>query len=518
MAAWAIASRNDKVLDPCCGTSTLLTKSVERLCLLGASLGGAANQAYGIEISKETIKAARRILVAKFGHAVPHLTRGDFLSVNPDNFQKVDAVVCNPPFMRHQRISTSRKKKLARDVRKTSGFNVQRTSDLYVYFMLHAIQFLRDGGRMAFLCPTQYMETDYGEALRDYLARHLRIHAIIIFDENQRVFPNSLSTASLILFEKSKLFKNAKTNVIHIEELPSNVNFLKDGSTKVIRSGVSRKVDQASLESGKWTTQDTFHIREQPGFLALGDLMEVKRGIATGANKFFALSEPRRRELGIALKYVRPIIAKATFSPRTRFGRGDWRRLQANGAAVWLLNCGDFNPDTLAAPLRTYLRKGRRLHLHERYLLERRNPWYAQEVRKPPAVLFTYMSNGNPRFILNATGCIPLNNLHCLYPKKHMRTMEVKALLAFLNSDFVRTRLRHFGRRYGNGLLKLEPRELNLIPVPKPERLGMAATLKLAKMFDELSATHSEREASKARRSIDRYIRTRVFRRLSPPT
>jgi len=42
--------------------------------------------------------------------------------------------------------------------------------------------------------------------------------------------------------------------------------------------------------------------------VALGDIFSIKRGIATGDNGFFIVSEQQARELGFSCQFLRPIL------------------------------------------------------------------------------------------------------------------------------------------------------------------------------------------------------------------
>jgi adenine-specific DNA-methyltransferase len=128
-----------------------------------------------------------------------------------------------------------------------------------------------------------------------------------------------------------------------------------------------------------------------------------------------------------------------------------------------------------------YLEAGKG-EIAKRYLCSRRSPWYLQEVREPTFFLCTYMARRGRdgralRFIFNGSKSIAANTYLMLYPRE--------ALARFIGDDAERARLvwqglRRLGadvisaggRVYGGGLYKLEPRELEKIPLP-----GLAALL-----------------------------------------
>jgi hypothetical protein len=96
----------------------------------------------------------------------------------------------------------------------------------------------------------------------------------------------------------------------------------------------------------------------------------------------------------------------------------------------------------------------------------------------------------------------------CIYPEPAIVGDEValKALLAVLNSLLSKDALRHVGRSYGGDTIKLEPRELDRLPVLNPLKLDRAERERFALLFDRLCAANSEEEEEAIRRAIDETV------------
>jgi hypothetical protein len=90
-----------------------------------------------------------------------------------------------------------------------------------------------------------------------------------------------------------------------------------------------------------------------------------------------------------------------------------------------------------------------------------------------PPIIATYMARQPPAFALNPRGFRILNVLHGLHPKTQLSTVQMTGLVRYLNS--IRESLRGQGRTYHGGLEKFEPREMEAIQVPPPERLAAFA-------------------------------------------
>jgi len=102
-----------------------------------------------------------------------------------------DGVVGNPPYIRNKnipnkeafRMHLSRFGSENQSPYLTGSKKLSKKSDAYVYFVTHATQFLRDGGRLGFVIPPKWMTVRYGMDFQQFLFDHYRIHAVVSFAE-----------------------------------------------------------------------------------------------------------------------------------------------------------------------------------------------------------------------------------------------------------------------------------------------------------------------------------------------
>jgi len=114
------------------------------------------------------------------------------------------------------------------------------------------------------------------------------------------------------------------------------------------------------------------------------------------------------------------------------------------------------------------------------------------------------MSRGGSRFIKNETDARTLSNLHGIYFDVDLSESEQKALLAYLNSGFASEVVRRSGRTYSSGMDKIEPKELEGVPVLDPRTLDSETVAELAERFDALrQAAREERATEPAVDAID---------------
>jgi adenine-specific DNA methylase len=512
ISRWAIRKGDDLVLEPCIGAGVLFFKAIQQLEEFQVSNRTSKN-IYGVDIdftAVENVKARLELGQRESSNLVCM----DFLKTTPNiDIHLVDVVICNPPYTRHQDLEQNYKSEIAEGIEKNTSIRLSRQSSIYVYFVIHAAQFLKENGRMAFVLPTNFLEVNYGVALRRFLVENFRVVAIILFPEGRLQFPTVLTTTCIVLLEKQKHEKD--TTIFLKLNLPVDpqklVEATENPSSFSTEAWVTvNKVHQASLNpTHKWNRYSYPHIRNDRRLGILRDIARVKRGIATGANNFFTLSEDKVRKFEIERKFLKPILKGARNAPFLDFAMKDFQELKQNGKRVWLLSSDQKKDELHGTSFLRYIELGEKEGLHHRCLTSSRQIWYSSEKRVPSPIIFTYMNRNRPRFILNKARILVLNTFHFLYPEQKtiQSNVELKALLAYLNSNKTLSLLSSIGRIYGGGLLKVEPRELERLPVMNFLELEKSDTKELSKLFDQLCVCvrngHGEREI---RKEIDQIV------------
>ena len=509
MTRWAIVGKNDRVSDPACGSATFLVESLYRLVELKCSAEEAVKNIYGIDINPLAILMSTVNMVARVPESTPNVSVSDFLRMTRWDREKFQAIVCNPPYSRHHELPQNYKELVARTIDEECGEKISRLSSIYVHFFIHAASFLDDGGRMAFITPSEFLDVDYGVELKRFLLKAFTLRSLILYSEETLVFPEALTTACITLLEKKK--PSPEHNVIFVRlnkslEPRELLEVIQSEQSKKESWGTVELIPQSNLRpEDKWS-----YLTSTPskisGLIPLGNIASAHRGIATGANDFFALSENEIRRYGIEREFLKPIVTNARSIPHYNFTKKDFQKLAQRGDKVWLLFC-DRPKDELTKykNLLRYLASGESKGLDRRYLTSKRKVWYFQERRTLSPILFTYMSRENPRFVHNEAGALALNALHTIHPVDRIANdkRKVKALLCYLNSGICRELLKKTGRVYGGGLVKLEPHEVENLPVIDLDKLSHQELLSLETLFDKLCESSREGRAEAAREKID---------------
>ncbi len=542
MAKWLIQDGTETVFDPGMGAGALAAAAYRRKQQL-ADQPPLADM-YGVDLNELAVVMAATSLALLHNGDTHNFQVGDFLGLEGDDIEPAEAIVSNPPYSRHHELEAEYKQQLNTQAESEADLTVSALSPMYAYFYFHAAEFLAPGGRLAFITPSEFLETRYGESLKQFLASEFDIRALVLFDrDDDSKFEEALTTSLVSFLEQPDGEPTDLTRIIRVDGEPSEAELLAaiDGADEGETDwGFVNVLPQADLEpTNKWTGLfDPLEI-DTSDLVALSELGTVTRGIATGQNDYFCLTQQQVETWDIDESYLAPIIRNARSVPGYAFTADDWEADREAGREVWVLyhltdleaevadrlrsdepdknstpSVSEKSPDNGLAPhsegIFAYLAYGRSddVAAHSGYLARHRRPWYVVDRRDPPPIVVTYMSRGASRFIQNDTDSRTLSNLHGLYLDVVLTETETKALLAYLNSGFATEVIRRSGRTYASGMDKIEPNELEGVPVVDPRRLETETVCELAARFDRLrNAARQGDPVDDHIESIDRYLR-----------
>jgi adenine-specific DNA-methyltransferase len=228
----------------------------------------------------------------------------------------------------------------------------------------------------------------------------------------------------------------------------------------------------------------------------LSSFCKVVRGIASGANEFFFLTKEQIHELGLDKRFFVRAIGRTRDCSNSVLTTSILEELSTKSRPTWLLNLGDVAESSLPKRMKDYLNKGVKSGFSERALIKSRRPWYKMERRSPPAILFAYLGRRDCRFILNQANVVPLTGFLCVYPINTDK-QAIRKLWQALNHPDTLSNLQFVGKSYGNGALKVEPRQLDSLEIPLSvlDEVGLAPppTASQLKLLDKPGRYKSNR-------------------------
>jgi len=408
--------------------------------------------AVGIEIDG-TIALATKTLLGRYGLQV---LVGDFFQKTTKKDRNL--IIANPPYVRHHLISYNQKEKLHKQIKNELSYNINGLSSLYIYFILLCHKWLDIKGYSIWLIPTEFMVTNYGSLLRNYLLEKVTLLRVHRYDTKDVQFDGVLVTSSVVAFRNQT-------------PKPENKVLFSFGGT------LEKPLDQihiplTDLKARKrWPSTKAQCIEIKKPTLLLKDIFLIKRGIATGYSSFFILKREDAISYGIPSLCVKPILPspKKLTNSIIQSDKDGYPKIDPQ---LVVIDC-PFTEDSIKNKypkmwhyLETAVTKG----VTDRYLVKSRKLWYKQEHRDIPYFLCTYLGRTSAdkrpfRFILNNSQAIASNLYLLLYPKAQLAEAIDKnpslkydvfnALNKISSNDIISN-----SRVYGGGLYKLEPREL----------------------------------------------------------
>ncbi|MEW6718634.1 MAG: N-6 DNA methylase [Chloroflexota bacterium] len=393
---------------------------------------------------------------------IDKVTLGDFV-FNPPH-RKMPAIVANPPYIRHHRLSADDKERLRVISLQNIGKILDGRAGLHIYFLIRALSLLKEDGRLAFIMPADTCEGKFASTLWRWISENYTIEAVITFSPEASPFPN-VDTNPLIFFIRKSVPGDVlfwvRCNEAQTEALKEWVHSGFSIANKKSLLIIERELKEA-FEIGLSRPP----VSEIMSKYVLGDFVQVVRGVATGANDFFFLTEEQAKQLGIPEHYFVKAIGRTRDVPCDEITLETLNSLREKGRPTLLLSLKDEPTETYPEALMNYIKKGEARKLPERPLISQRKPWYRMETRPAPPFLFAYLGRRNSRFILNTARVIPLTSFLCVYPKiKGEEYLE--CLWRILSHPDTVANLNMVGKSYGDGAIKVEPRGLERLPIPE---------------------------------------------------
>lgn len=422
---------------------------------------------YGTDIDPDIISQARREAILDDD---ARIEIRDFITHPPK--KRFKAIVANPPYIRHHRISLAQKSYFQKISLLNLGSTIDGRAGLHIYFLIQALSLLEKKGRLAFIMSSDTCEGVFSQKLWNWISKKFRIEGIITFDPSATPFPGVDTNAIILLISNEK----PAQKMVWARCLSSTSEELRQflGNNLKREKYNSIKIYERDLKEALSIGLSRFPNNNYDARFTLADFARVMRGIATGANEFFFLTKKQARESGIPDQFLLPAVG------RTRDAKGAYltvevlQELEEKGRPTNLFFPNGSQWEDMPKSVQAYIQKGEQLGLAKRALISTRRPWYKMEVREVPPFLFAYLGRRNARFIKNDIGIVPLTGFLCVYPLSSKREYIEKLWKILQHPDTI-SNLQLVGKSYGSGAIKVEPRSLEKLPISSQliKKLGL---------------------------------------------
>ena len=440
MAKWVVACQPDHIIDPAVGFGILLDACRSQ---------GFTGKLEGYEVDRDILDNWTEALNSNLAAELHHQ---DFLTTVE---KPIEAAIVNPPYNRFQNRNLSQN--LLCELNQRIGLTASGYTNQYALFLYLVVSRLKMNGRAAFIVPSEFLATGYGVQVKDFLCRNKRLHHLILFDTDERIFPEAATTACVLLFDG---LEQKELLVWHLSGEKDSQRFLSLCAGNNAQTP-NDKISYYLLSPEKNWQNLGYKSHDMGGMMPLAFFGNVKRGIATGANEFFLLNKSEAEHRSIPSKNLVKCIASASSASNSIFDDVQVMNLINDDQPCYLFDGVIADSE----PVRKYLAYGQEQGINHRYLTRTRKPWYRLEYRRPAALLLAVFGRDGFRVCLNRTNALNLTAYHGFYPRPGMEKWTPLIWLYFQGA-MAHTRFSTQHRAYGDGLKKLEPGDWSKLSVP----------------------------------------------------
>lgn len=319
---------------------------------------------------------------------------------------------------------------------------------------------------------------DYAAELRSFLSQQYSKITLVTF--KRLVFEGIQQEVVLLLGERNG---DAHTGIRTIE-----LDGLDDLTLFEHTDFSANQLKPLDHSKEKWTRyflepEELGLLRElelHPKLISASNIIDVDVGIVTGLNEFFVLTQEQVVTHSLE-PYTHRIVGRSGHLPGVLFSELDWKANAANNHPAFLLRLPDVPFEALPGPAQKYVTMGEEKEINKGYKCRIRKHWYTVPSVWTPQAFMLRQVHAYPKLVVNAAEATCTDTIHRVKLLNGVAAPTIAA--AFLNSlTFAFTEV--LGRSYGGGVLELEPREAEKLPLPL---LG-AEALDLNKINDLLLA------------------------------
>jgi len=466
LAVWA-AEAGGKILEPSCGDGNILRELVS-----------VADKRQGVELVPDEAVKAR-----EFGP----VDEGSFFDwLTPSECGQWDGVAGNPPYIRFGNWDEAQRAP-ALALMESVNLRPSKLTNAWVPFVVASALAVREGGRIGLVVPAELMQVTYAAQLREYLLREFSDITLVTFE--RLVFEGILQ--EVVLFLGVKGAGPARMRTVQLRDAQELPDADLDVPAAPTLLHDQEKWTKYFLGPKQITLLRT--LRKSRDLVPLGKLADVDVGIVTGRNSFFTLSDEQAKDLGLT-DYVRPLLSRSAQLSGLVYDEDCRARDLDTSLRTWILDAPrDLNDHP---GLAAYVAAGEKEGVHTGYKCSIRKPWWTTPSMWVPEAFLLRQIHRAPRLSVNATGATSTDTVHRV--RMLDETDPTQLAVAFHNSaTFAFTEV--MGRSYGGGILELEPREAESLPLPPLELV----TEELAEDVDMLLRSG---EVEKALDLVDRHV------------
>ncbi|MBN1840194.1 MAG: N-6 DNA methylase [Campylobacterales bacterium] len=467
-----------KVLDPACGSGAFLNQALEylikehkelqeKLVIMGditayyeieASI--LENNLYGVDINEDAVEIARLSLwlrSAQKGRALANLSDkikcANSLLDMPFAENSFDVVIGNPPYFNIQTLGA--KSPIAHAIQNKYPEIWQDKSDILFYFIALAIKMTKN--KVGFIISNAFMFSDKAQKLRNYMVENTTISKITNF-EQYMVFEDASITSAIIELDKIKTDNRTKAyNFIEKNYNQSDVYDVLSSETNYFEVNL-KKDNVFALVDDKI---NTINEKIDSCYAKLNTIFKIGKGMETAANNVFQFKEyPAKFPKEFIKKRMSGEIIKKYTIDETReylLYFEDIATFEELPQSIQnhLLENKDFleNRATVKNEGRIWWRYSRPMH---KEFYGKNKLWCSYRAKEN---IFCFDDTAEYIGFTNTTVIFDTNE-----------NLDLKYLLALLNSKTLNFRYKSIGKQTGSGVYEYFENGVGKLPIPEMDK------------------------------------------------
>lgn len=545
--AFCINNPNDQILDPACGAGAFLVRAYQQLKKLKQNQYSQYNQQdeqveqnihqqliqqlNGTDIADSAVQWAKRNIAMRqpLDQNMPNIHCTDFFAMptppnhttslfSPKQQPTFNAIVGNPPYTRQEHINAfdqNSKTLIRQQMKENWGITPSNRTSIYAYFFYQAALHLKQQGFIGFVVPNAWLDTDYGQELKQWILQHFQI-ICIIESAIERFFIDADINTTIVIIKQQSDKKSRNLN-------PVRFIYLKQSLQKFqIHYQNAENIKNAFLQPTKTMQTPNFDICIQPqqqldpndkwsiylkapavywtikqyankNCLTLKNLAQVRFGIKTGCNDFFHLQRDMHMQTEVQAEAEAKVEIQTQATLNLQNGLGQNWTIETDALKLLLKSptqmqfyatndcnnkhfllytdhiCQTQNWQQQYPYLNAYLQHGQTKNMGscppaQKETCKSRTQWHNIGNRKPAPILTAMSANTLHPFFYNQHQLLEDARLYGIVPNdKH----QEKALFAVLNSSFVQLQIQlHARSNLGLGALDFKVYEAENIWIP----------------------------------------------------
>jgi hypothetical protein len=231
----------------------------------------------------------------------------------------------------------------------------------------------------------------------------------------------------------------------------------------------------------------------------LSDHASVTIGLVTGDTPFFIRRESDWRKLSMAASSLVPLAPKSKWLKGLCLTAKDAERYRSDDVP-----CLMFSPKALTVSSRRLIESYPSELRTKNATFKKREKWYRPDDEQIPDLLGVFMTQLNPRLILNRSGLNCTNSYYRVNLKDAPVNSDLARLLVIsMQCTVTQLVAEIIGRVRGSGALKLEPSEFRLLPTFTRMR---RRTSGVREAFKAINSAIMSGDDAMATRLADRFI------------